>query len=430
MSASDIINTTLAQAKDQVIKKLRWKMMVELKKIIQQTGGSIYGGFVRDQIIHDNHADYFYEYVHSLNLSDDEINEKYNNPEFMPEHKDRCLLPSDIDCYMSTKSLEQLRSVELKKKHYYMKIKHTQKANFYFTQKNNSNLLSELLHTKATIYFNINRLLSDFLDITHVGVDVDIIHTENNDIDIYKELSRNFDFECNSLILNSNDEIQLPYSIGKYMTPYDKLKRINSIIDDIKNKKAIVIGNDSPASFRIVKMVKKGWQIDSTSFQIQNLTTAYDGYCIICQDELTVNRMYVKDRNCDARFHLKCYLTMVKHTHFKHECPLCKKYCSVTPREQHAIAVIHNMDCRDHNDYDNIIDIVPPQETQPVVQPISLFGVNLPVQNNLIRDLPPPPRVQRRVIRGDMAMSNLIQDSITGRNTFNNIADRINLDAF
>ncbi len=417
-SAMDIINTTLAQAKDQMIKKLKWKMMGEIKKLLQDAGGNIYGGFVRDQIIHDHHADYFYEYVNSLNMSDNDINDKYNSPEFMPEHIDRCLLPSDIDCYMTTAALSQFKNVELKKKHYSMRIKSSQKASFYFAEKNNNSLLSELLHTKVTIYFNINRLLSTFLDITQIGVDMDIIHTDNNEIDMYKELSKNFDFECNALILNSNDEIQLPYSIGKYMTPYDKLKKINSIIEDIKQKKAVIIGNDTPASFRIAKMIKKGWQIEAQPFQIIKLTEAYDGYCVICHDDLEVNRLHIKDRNCDARFHLKCYLNMVRFENFKHECPLCKKYCNVTSKEQRAIEIINNMDCRENDDPENIIAI---QQTIFQSPPPTLFGVpinNINVQNNInniIRDLPPPPQIQRRrrgVIRGDMTTQEILMDHI------------------
>lgn len=441
MSASDIINTTLAQAKDQMIKKLKWKMMVEIKKLIQQAGGNIYGGFVRDQIIHDHHADYYYyEYAIGQRMTDEEINDKYNNPEILPEHKDRCLIPSDIDCFMTTQALQQFKTVEIKKKHYYMRIKSSQRANFYFLERKNSNILSELQHTKAVIYFNINKLLADFLDITSLGIEMDIIHTENKDIDIYKELSQNFDFECNSLILNSNDEIQLPYSISKNMSPFDKLKRINSIIEDIKKKKAVMIGNDSPASFRVAKMIKKGWQIEAQPFQIVKLTEPYPGYCVICHEDLQVGRLHIKDRNCDARFHPKCYLTMVRFEDFKHECPLCKVYCNVTSREQHAIEIIHNMDCRENDDLDNIIRMNAPGNTPgnapvnilqntPVVHPIhqtTLFGVNvnhintMTPQNNIIRPLPPPPRMPaRRIVRGDMFMPTIPSgQSIFENNTF------------
>jgi hypothetical protein len=187
------------------------------------------------------------------------------------------------------------------------------------------------------------------------------------------------------------------------------------IIEDIKKKKAIIIGNDTPASFRIAKMVKKGWQIEAQPFQIINLKEAYDGYCVICHEDLEIGRLHIKDRNCDARFHMKCYLTMIRFEDFKHECPLCKAHCIVTSREQHAIELINNMDCRANDDIDNLI-VLHTTHVIPAQTSTSLFGVQV---NNIRTNFPPPPplplplplRPRRNNIRGDMTTQEILMDT-------------------
>ena len=328
------------EAMDSFANKMRWKMMMEIKKSIQNVGGFIFGGLVRDQIIHDHHADHFYESVADKMYSPAEIDALYKDPKYLPEHIDRCVMPDDIDCFMTTKALKKLTESELKKRHYSVRIKKSQQANFYFLKHNS---LSELLHTKLQIRFCVNGILTEHLDLSKYTVDVDIVHTDNPDINMYQLLSQNFDFECNSLLLTPDNELKLCAGMNKYLTPFEKMKKIGDIADDIKAKRARILPDmrDVP-SFRMFKMLDKGWSIEGYAFQVIRQTIPYDGHCLICHETIESNIQHIKDKHCDARFHTKCFLQMIRHQNFNHKCPLCKNNCCVTRNEEVALQMLND----------------------------------------------------------------------------------------
>ena len=126
---------------------------------------------------------------------------------------------------------------------------------------------------------------------------------------------------------------------------------------------------------------------------------------------------------------------MVRYENFKQECPLCKKHCIVTSREQHAIELIHNMDCRTNNDIENLINPLQNQSTvsfhNTPTPTTTLFGIPMPrinVQSNLTRNSPPPPPLvrRRRIIQGNMTTQDILMDQQQNpESIFENAADII-----
>jgi hypothetical protein len=86
---------------DSKYAKNAWKMMSVLKKLILEQNGMIFGGFVRDSIIHDHFAQLYYKHCLSNDIEYDVKHSQYSNPLFVPTTADRLIVPSDIDCFMT-----------------------------------------------------------------------------------------------------------------------------------------------------------------------------------------------------------------------------------------------------------------------------------------------------------------------------------------
>ena len=322
-----------------VINKTKWKMMLAIEKAVRENGGNIFGGYVRDKIKHDDAAEKFYEsmYKDGISVGCAEFQHKYNDNTVLPEHNDRCLIPSDVDCFMNSSNLEKMMKT-LEKKKFKVTIKKSGPANRYFFVDSNNNDISSLQHTKISVTFDCSDLLKDILCFKDFMIDVDIIHTDNIEKNMYDILSSNFDFECNALIITSDNEYKLAKTISISLNPMEKIEKIKSIISDINNNKAIIIqeNNIDVPIYRLGKMISKGWKICSAYFEIMK-DEQYDGHCIICHGEVETDKHHIKDCGCDARFHMGCYLKMIKHEKFKHECPMCKGCCIIKKTEERFI---------------------------------------------------------------------------------------------
>ena len=319
-----------------VINKTKWKMMLAIEKAVRENGGNIFGGYVRDKIKHDDAAEKFYESMRKDGIfgGSAEFQHKYNDVAFLPEHNSRRLIPSDVDCFMSSLNLVNMKKA-LEKKKFNVKVKRSGSANRYFFLDSRNNDISSLCHTKLSVTFDCNDLLSDMLCLKDFMIEVDVIHTDSVEKNMYDILSSNLDFECNALIITPDNEYKLAKSIGIPLNPKEKMEKINSIISDIKNDKAIVIqeNNIDVPVYRWEKMMAKGWKICAPYFEIMK-DEPYDGHCIICHGEIETDKHHIKDCGCDARFHMSCYLKMNRHDHFKNECPMCKGYCTIKKTEE------------------------------------------------------------------------------------------------
>ena len=95
---------------------------------------------------------------------------------------------------------------------------------------------------------------------------LDIIHTENS-IENIEPPFGSIDFECNSIILTSDDTYKLSNVLTKNFTPKKKIEKMNQIMTNILRKETTIVYADLP-EFRITKLLKYGWTINSENVKI------------------------------------------------------------------------------------------------------------------------------------------------------------------
>ena len=79
----------------------------KIAEIFLNNGAHIFGGYVRDKLLHDSHAQKFYKkYGYDADAGDLENRKNYANLTISPELNGRMLCAKDIDCYMTRESLD------------------------------------------------------------------------------------------------------------------------------------------------------------------------------------------------------------------------------------------------------------------------------------------------------------------------------------
>lgn len=318
-----------------------WKMCMSVSKVLQQANAYIYGGFVRDYIIHDYNAEKFYEIYGYHDTLD--IYKKYNDPTVLPEFIDRKIYINDIDCYMTKE--DYLNIIEVfNKNNYECIIKDTKPATFYFG--NTVKCIQGYHHSKLIIKFKVAEALQSIINQYKYSVNVDVIYADVNINKIHKEVTSHIDFECNSLVLNTDNSFKLAYyGCNVELRPLEKMEKLSSIIYDIKNKKAklLIANENSIADFRIHKIQQKGFKIYTKNFEICHYTPdTDDDICTICRDDIKKN--YIRDSDCNARFCFKCYNELITNENYNGRCPQCDNNKYATRREKMLVESLARLD--------------------------------------------------------------------------------------
>jgi hypothetical protein len=264
--------------------KIKWKLMQQIVGSIQTTQGIIFGGYVRDRIIHDHYADLFYQNSENQNY-------RYGDPLFKPESLLRLLIPNDIDCFMHSSQIIVFKNILENNLLKIQEIHDAIPCSIYFPD-----VGPHILHTKWKITFATNPILKELLKFKQIEVAIDILHS---DIPNLKPPFGTIDFECNGIILTSDNDYKLADNIGKNLSPKDKLNKINSIIEDIINLKAVVYYDNLP-KYRIINMIKKNWTIKTRSFITEEKSD--NDVCFICLD--IVKNKHIKLNCCNGRMHI------------------------------------------------------------------------------------------------------------------------------
>lgn len=266
--------------------QIRWKLMLLIQKCIQKCNGQIFGGTPRDRIIHDHYATLFYKDVRLER-------HMYANPTFHEQTKLRLTVPSDIDCYMQTSNISSFKKTLLTELLYFEELS-TQDANIYF-----KDCPLDLKITKMKVTFSGNPLIR--LKMSYFDVHIDIIHSENN----YEPPFGKVDFECNAIILTSDNGYKLSNTFAPFLGPKEKLDKMNNIICDIVKKETYVADFDIPR-FRIYKMLQKGWKIKSKNMSLF-IEQKPEDHCYICHEEFAKeSKPQIKFHCCNGRMHTDC----------------------------------------------------------------------------------------------------------------------------
>ena len=275
------------------IEKMKWSMFKAVEKALLENGGIIFGGYVRDKIIHDHFANMFY--TQSENVDD------YSDPEnHRASWPHRCHMPRDIDVVVSNAGFKGFKAM-MASMGFRVKQKLPSKtADIYSGDVN-------IQHTKCYVTLKTHPLLKGFSEMIQAIpiIEIDVLHKD--EIKSTEPIPfGKIDFECNSLLIVPGDLIDVR-SAGVRDFVVDKHRQINRIIEDVLAFKAVAV---FPQKYRTAKMLKKGFKIVNNVVElIPRVVGGPDGLCLICHEDFKEDKniCHVKNKCCEARYHPECY---------------------------------------------------------------------------------------------------------------------------
>lgn len=318
------------------MEKLSWKLKKEVGSAILEAGGQIFGGYVRDTIIHDHYAKLYYEKTAK------QEEDSYNNPTYLPEYKDRTLLPEDIDCFFP--SMEYRNAFERILSHHkfcfkrvfvradaseyiprLQKYKNTLshiRYKVFLINSNKASIIRMLLlqnipaSVRHELSEEVNELMDQFVSKLHDTPSVTIDALISNNTLTALTLQPPFgglDFECNGLILTKHG-LSLADDLKEKQTSHGfiaDMNKIASVHADILKRKAVLVKGSIIDKYRITKMQKKGWEIchgDLINIERIDPSEEDDCSCIICHNNFKSEQDCFKLKCCAARYHKDCLI--------------------------------------------------------------------------------------------------------------------------
>jgi hypothetical protein len=274
------------------IKMDTYKLLNELGTHILASKGIIFGGYVRDTILHDHGAHEFYK-VHPKATK-----QQYNDPSFHTETNDRLLIPNDIDVCFETYDAMNGWIADLKKRYgSLLMCRKSESTTGYMQGKRQFKIVCKFVVNTTTV--------KKFLPVP-VSIDVTPIEFREIDVDVViSETMPTFgklDYECNGLVMKG-DQLMLSCDIDT-LRPQKNLLRI---IDDIKDKVAYEV---TFQMHRFHKMMKRSdWKIKSVF--IERLLNPVNEDCLFCHELIQVEDK-VNLECCAAMYHYDCLIKCLR----------------------------------------------------------------------------------------------------------------------
>lgn len=382
---------SISQELSNRVNHAKWTAMLELYKNICMNSGYIFGGAVRDYVKRTLAAKKFEKFckLNSYNFKD-----CYNNKNVdLETYADRNLFPNDIDVYLYEFEFQDLINILQAK--YNIRCSDSADINYFFE---NDALLADAIIFKRVYIDLVKHNDSRIMDIIlknvkynfQIKIDFIIVKTQYKDnIEtanggaLFPPFDK-FDFTVNHLFMyNNNGDISIDVSkdileyksddqsniyqsiIQPLQMQNNKHEILKQIYSDIENSIADPIyptpkkmfrlkckyGDGYkviPDSYRIHKMISKGYKLDiyrflktSSNFSNYNLTIIEPGNpdildspdkCIICFDELTNERRAIQYNGCcNAKFDLECFIRYIQNPQMSDNldtneitCPHCR----------------------------------------------------------------------------------------------------------
>lgn len=321
--------------------------------LINDSGAGIFGGSLRDSILHDFGSNKFYQYFNNNLNNCNNLNILYPNKNYHKEsYIDRNTIFNDIDTVMNQNNFKLLLSKldDFKIKYNYG-IHHN--FNKYIDIVDVENLISSYIILNIKID---NPFRNDFKLLRMFGIGIDYPLKESIikiDILICKEtlsvknvidkITSNSDFYCNSLYL-FNNKLQINESIAKklknieFNSNYeDNIKKniniffkkeiymkdiVNIVKNQILKKIAYSINLTKKNEKRITKIKNKGFTIKFDQSIYDNLNyeneICKNEICILCRSDLfdpnenDINNYEIKLKCCSSFYHKECLLEITK----------------------------------------------------------------------------------------------------------------------
>ena len=374
-------NTETLNIHKAAMKRCEWKLKVAVIQAVTESGGMVFGGAVRDYWVHDQNAAAFYENVGEIGkgiaggagagaaaagaegvaaAADPEdpvmrsvVCSLYNDAEFMPQNRGRCVMPYDIDAYIhETRLKDLLYALRLARfgvtlisdtdPHDYIphttllpgQVRHQRYRVYGFPTSAAARIRNAIndqipLGFRAVFegvigefYKNLRETLPAF---PSVALDLMVSHVPLPAGSMFASglLSAaagqpmppfaNLDMECNGLVLTRDgiglSEHMKSHIVGARDNPMRQQREIQRILNETLEWKAR-LAQPEPAAYRVRKMVRKGYRVVGFKYaQEVGGSGANDGAagadrCLICHGDLA--GPHYKLDCCDARYHARC----------------------------------------------------------------------------------------------------------------------------
>lgn len=311
---------SLCSSRSLAIAMNAYKFITSVADCVLDNGAVIFGGYLRDIILHNHAAQAFYRATEKL--SDQETRAKYNDPTFMPENADRCLLANDIDCFTSTANIPKLEKA-LKTAGFHVGLKENKELHNYQIVSEGMKLTT--VHVSLAMTPVMRKL--GIQGLRGLRVKLDIVHCDN--ISDKEPPFSEVDYECNAFIMDESRQLRLSNSVfnrcdRSRVDPLRRLAYMNEVIERLVEKRCIAVG-DNVAPWRTSKMVDKGFEVlgKDMKFKVTSPPSGDDDtMCALCLDKVCYE--VLKRKCCSATYHTKCFRQLVCNENFKWSCPQCR----------------------------------------------------------------------------------------------------------
>lgn len=281
--------------------RIEYKIKKDIASLALSAGGTLFGGYVRDSILHNYWADKFYD-------TPDVDTSRYNDETYIPETKNRLVIPTDIDVMIHSDKVTAF--FDLLGKNQYQILKHSS-STLGYAFKEDIRLL-DIKHDKVTIAPVVHPLMKTLFP--QISVEVDLVHSDNYTDDMIR-----LDFQCNGVYITSNGDFTLNSElVFAYRNPFAKKRILDKIMSDICNMVAVKANEAMP--HRVAKMLKKGWTLKGDIIQAEKYKSDGDEHCAICLDKFKGD-VAIKGLCCNGRLHPKCYRKLIKNN--RDSCIFC-----------------------------------------------------------------------------------------------------------
>ncbi len=261
-----------------------------IEKCALKSGGIVYGGYVRDEVIKDQSIVKFMK-EHIKEAHEGKL-EKFWDANYHPETSGRLLIPNDIDiAFKNEEELEEFIK-KIKQNSITNKIHKYEEENLY------DNVGDNIIHKKYKICSVIGKTFTNPGRIIMFNVDVCIANTEPP---FYS-----CDMFTNCLVKDlSGIRISSASGIFIDLKPYEIIVNTGKVIDMIINREnyiTILQADSIESSARIIKRISK---MISKNFSIKNIPwlnkCESDEQCVICLEkkaEMSIKSGSHFDKEC------------------------------------------------------------------------------------------------------------------------------------
>ncbi len=313
----------------------KYMMFKEIVEHAVNSGGTVFGCYVRDFIQHEDAAKRFYE---------NHTSEQYSDPTVSPDTLDRLLIPSDIDVKFETvKDYNNFRNL-LRNSYYNTQVMelsnlYTSSTSVHMKRMQVSlgitcgkilsamsiaygRMTSESMARQVIVPELVKRLEGITIPSSVVKLDI-LLSTSNPPFN-------KLDFECNGLVMDK-DGIHLCDDLKGCLNAFGIHRVYNRIIDDIKQKRAVLV-NLYPN--RWDKMVNKGWTLVGGNVE----KVAKDGeMCLICHEDIKMDDAYKLKCCKNVHYHFECLSKQITYKSTgiadSQRCPHCRQGIYLTEDE-------------------------------------------------------------------------------------------------